>query len=273
MTDSDPRLLNRYDRQTFGPGLEGWLYEYTNREPLTRTGGVASGLEIGVQLRGGWTHKGSRSGKRLYEAGTIHKISVGEFYDVSFQARAEKGVQVGFIFYPEEVAAYRQLDGQLCFAPGAALTDPGFLSFCNDLRQEVDGGRPVSQSQVFSEVDRFIQANCQLLPTDPILAAKRELDRHFARPLYLAQLAEVAGMHPTTFARSFARRFGRTPINYRLNMRITMAGRLTWSRPELGIPAIAHEVGFEDLAFFHRAFRKTFGMTPAVFGRRSRGLQ
>jgi AraC-like DNA-binding protein len=52
-------------------------------------------------------------------------------------------------------------------------------------------------------------------------------------------------------------------------MRLNEAVRLSWSRPELSIRAIADKVGFDDLSYFHRVFMQEFGMTPAQIGRRA----
>ncbi|MFO0576412.1 MAG: helix-turn-helix domain-containing protein [Polyangia bacterium] len=278
-------LQNRYTRLMLAPGLVGWIYEYRNRETLHKNGAVATGLELGVQLRGEWRHRGSLTPERLYGPGAIHTISPSETYDLSFSATGEVGVQVGFILYPDEVGEYARLPGELRFAPGAATEDPRFLALCRELHHLLEpesAGPPAADltlplplplplpliDQVQGEVRRFIERSCELLPHDPLLLAKRELERNLAQPLYLHHLAEVAGMHPTTFSRRFAQRIGLTPIRYRLLLRLNEAARLTWARADLSIPAIASAVGFDDPVYFYRAFKQQFGMTPAQYGRR-----
>lgn len=274
-------LQNRYTRLTLAPGLVGWIYEYRNRETLHKNSAVATGLELGVQLRGEWRHRGSLTPERLYGPGSIHTISPSESYDLSFSAAGEVGVQVGFILYPGEVAEYARLPGELRFAPGAATEDARFFSLCRELHHllepesagapAADLALPLSPSligQVQGEVRRFVDRSCALLPHDPLLLAKRELEQNLAQPLYLHHLAEVAGMHPTTFSRRFAQRIGMTPIRYRLLLRLNEAARLTWARPDLTIPAIASAVGFDDPVYFYRAFKQQFGLTPALYGRR-----
>ena len=273
-------LQNRYTRLMLAPGLVGWIYEYRNRETLHKNGAVATGLEMGVQLRGEWRHRGSLTPERLYGPGSIHTISPSESYDLSFSAAGEVGVQVGFILYPGEVGEYGELPGELRFVPGAATEDARFLALCRELHHLLEPESeepPVADlalpspliGQVQGEVRRFIERSCELVPHDPLLLAKRELERNLAQPLYLHHLAEVAGMHPTTFSRRFAQRIGLTPIRYRLLLRLNEAARLTWARGDLSIPAIASAVGFDDPVYFYRAFKQQFGMTPAQYGRRA----
>jgi AraC-like DNA-binding protein len=281
--DTSLYLQNRYTRLMLAPGLVGWIYEYGNRERLHKDSAVATGLEMGVQLRGEWRHRGSLTPERLYGPGSIHTISPSETYDLSYAAAGEVGVQVGFILYPDDVAEYAALAGELRFAPGAATEDPRFLALCRELHHllcsapaATGGPAPADLrlsaplvGQVDREVRRFVDRSCELLPHDPLLLAKRELERNLAQPLYLHHLAEVAGMHPTTFSRRFAQRIGMTPIRYRLLLRLNEAARLTWARSDLSIPAIANEVGFDDPVYFYRAFKQQFGMTPAQYGRRA----
>jgi transcriptional regulator GlxA family with amidase domain len=102
-------------------------------------------------------------------------------------------------------------------------------------------------------------------PSDRLFAVKREIDRNPHAPLYVAQLAELASMHPETFTRAFARRFGVTPIRYRLQRRLLEAAHLLINEPHMLVSEVAIRVGFEDLRFFHRSFRGRCGVSPAAY--------
>lgn len=80
MSDERGRAHNRYDRAVVGGGVVGWVYEYRNTDPIHKRG-VATGLELGVQLRGDWLHRGRRTDARLYGPGTVHVISPAETYE------------------------------------------------------------------------------------------------------------------------------------------------------------------------------------------------
>lgn len=263
-------LQNRYTRFTLMPGIIGWIYEYVNRETIHKRDAIATGLELGVQLRSDWRQRGSRTAERLYGPGEIHTISPAETYDLSFSGAGSAGRQVGFILYPGELSEYAGQPGDLQFATGAAMRDERLHSFCRELYEYIGPYESLGQLAVqgAQEVRRYIEQNCEFVPRDPLLAAKLEIERNIAQPLYLRHIAEVAGMHPTTFSRHFAQRIGMPPIRYRLLLRLNEAARLTWAAPTLQIPEIAHRVGFDDPVYFHRAFKRHFGVTPAQYGRR-----
>jgi AraC-like DNA-binding protein len=268
MSTTGPVSLNRYDRFELGTGVVGWIYEYFNEAPVARQDAMATGLEIGVQLRGEWLHDGARAGWGLFGPGTVHVISPAERYSLECRARGgESGLQVGFIAYPDEICGLCPEHAELAFVRRPVLDRP-LLDLCRALQDEAARGRPFPVEQARSEILRWARANVELTEPDPLIRAKKSIDQSFVAPLYLQHLADEAGMDPILFSRRFARRFGLPPIAYRLRLRLNEAARLTWARPDLEVRDIQTTVGFEDSAYFHRAFLKEFGMTPAAYGRR-----
>lgn len=257
-------IQNRYDRTVLGDGALGWIYEYGNLEAIHKRDALATGLELGVQLRGAWKHSGTRTGARVYGPGTVHVISPAERYDLSCQAtRHETGLQVGFIVYPDELEGFAPADADVVFTSRASL-DRRFHDFCRAFAEEA-----LPSAQARDEVLRWVRAHVEIVPPDPLVVAKRAIDRSYAQPLYLKHLAEIAGMRSAVvFSRKFAARFGITPIAYRIKLRLNEAARLTWARPDLPISEIAAMVGFEDESYFHKAFVAEHGLRPAAYGRR-----
>jgi AraC-like DNA-binding protein len=269
MPTDGTRLANRYDRAEHGAGILGWVYEYVNVAPIHRRDGMATGLELGVQLAGDWFHRGTRTGEHLYGPRTVHVISPAERYDLMVAARSgEPGLQVGFILYPELVAELAAGGEELAFGRDVEL-DASFYEFCRAYAAANDRGAELPDDQVRDELLRFTRARLELLPRDPLSQAKHEIDATYNRPLYLEHLAGAVGLHPRTFARRFARRYGQTPIAYRLRLRLNEAARLSWAAPSLTVREIAEHVGFEDLPYFHRTFVAEFGVTPTAYGRRA----
>ena len=104
--------------------------------------------------------------------------------------------------------------------------------------------------------------------TDLLLTAKAALEQSFEKDLLIEEFAAIAKMHPDTFSRKFKRRFGVSPVTYRVQCRLNHAAQLACMRPDLTIRQIAKMSGFHHFSYFHRLFQKHFGVTPAVYGGR-----
>ena len=96
--------------------------------------------------------------------------------------------------------------------------------------------------------------------------AREYIDAHFARALQLADVASVAGLHPSSLARAFKRRFEMTPWQYQRRRQIdwVKAELLRSDRP---ISMIALDAGFADHSHLTRAFRSMEGVAPSSLRR------
>jgi AraC-like DNA-binding protein len=111
-------------------------------------------------------------------------------------------------------------------------------------------------------------------PVDELAPSAKDLERtsevtqfieeNYASHLTLAQLAEVAGLSPFHFVRSFRAVTGSSPYRYVVQLRLReAAARLI--RTDLPITDIAFGVGFGDLSQFIRTFRAASGLSPGHF--------
>jgi AraC family transcriptional regulator len=82
--------------------------------------------------------------------------------------------------------------------------------------------------------------------------------------LTLDVMAEVTGMNPFHFARTFRRQFGETPHRYVLRRRIERAKRLL-SESETPLVEIALTCGFASQSHFTSTFRRQVGVTPSQY--------
>ena len=263
----DLRAVTHYDRREHGRGIVSWVYDYWNREAALHAG-VATGIELGVQVRGDWEHTGRSSGSSLVGVGEAHHIDVGESYAVRFDARKAKGTQVGFAIYLDELDEGVVDVGpkhELRFVDHSARVDARFLDLCRAL----DADRELPSEDVRREVLTHVLRRSDVVPRDAIALGKHEIEAFFDRELRIEHIAETAGIHPTTFSRKFKARYGLSPVSYRTRWRLFNAGRLLWSRHDLSIREVAEQSGMADMPYFYRGFQKTFGSTPAIYRERS----
>lgn len=98
---------------------------------------------------------------------------------------------------------------------------------------------------LFINVLKFMYANCN-----------RDID--------LEELANVAHMERTAFAKKFKSMYKITPINYLYSIRLSRSLDLLMSY-DLPITSIAQMIGFKRSTAFASSFARTFGMTPTEY--------
>lgn len=97
------------------------------------------------------------------------------------------------------------------------------------------------------------------------LTAFRELvDMHYRVHWPLAQYAAELGMTPATLGRLCQEHLGMTPMNV-INARLVLEAKRMLGHSSLNVKAIAHELGFADVGYFSRFFRKQAGVSPSGF--------
>ena len=90
------------------------------------------------------------------------------------------------------------------------------------------------------------------------------IHQHFADPLSLADLADIAALSPSGLHRTFRRHTGQTVGQYLIRLRIGRACTLL-SSGAMPIGTVAGEVGYDSLANFNRQFKALKGTTPRAY--------
>jgi AraC-like DNA-binding protein len=84
---------------------------------------------------------------------------------------------------------------------------------------------------------------------------------HRFQKITLAEVAEEAHLSKEAFCRFFKLRTRKTFTDYLLHLRINEAQKLL-QETDLSISEIGYRVGFENLSYFNRSFKRIAGMTP-----------
>jgi transcriptional regulator GlxA family with amidase domain len=92
---------------------------------------------------------------------------------------------------------------------------------------------------------------------------------HLAEPLSVGDMADLANLSTSAFARQFRDVTGRPPHQFLKEMRLSHARELV-AEGDLTVTRISREVGYASVSQFISAFRSRFGMTPARVQQHSR---
>lgn len=110
---------------------------------------------------------------------------------------------------------------------------------------------------------------------EEVRRAQDWLFRNFKQEVSVDGLAAQVGMSPRNFTRRFTAATGQSPLGYLHRLRIDAARHLLETRGK-SIADVGAAVGYGDLGFFRRLFKRHTGAAPlayrARFGPRRRGL-
>lgn len=101
-----------------------------------------------------------------------------------------------------------------------------------------------------------------------VAASVARVQREWARPHRLEELATAAGMCVAHYSTLFRRHTGFAPIDFLIRRRVQQACRLL-DTTKLSVREIAEQVGYADAYYFTRCFRRVMGCAP----RRYREIQ
>lgn len=90
------------------------------------------------------------------------------------------------------------------------------------------------------------------------------IQQNLSSPITLPQLAAMCNISKSYLHRLFKKHLKTTPIYYINHTRITAAKSLLIAT-DYSIKSIADSIGFEDVAYFSRVFKKLTGVTPSAF--------
>ncbi len=99
---------------------------------------------------------------------------------------------------------------------------------------------------------------------NPILHVKRHIDEHYADAISAEDLAAMSHFSRGHLFRAFKKSFHISPLAYQQDLRFEAAQRLL-RFTSLRCYEIAQRVGYSNVYYFHRQFKKRTGMTPTQY--------
>ncbi|WP_256759707.1 helix-turn-helix domain-containing protein [Cohnella sp. WQ 127256] len=94
---------------------------------------------------------------------------------------------------------------------------------------------------------------------------KNYLDTRYMDNIALTDVAERFGVNASYLGRVFKRKFGHSPIDYLIQVRLAKAKQLIREKPRLFFKDIAEMVGYNDPFYFSKLFKQWTGQTPREF--------
>ncbi len=90
------------------------------------------------------------------------------------------------------------------------------------------------------------------------------IQKNYSKEISLNQLADLTGLTPSYFSALFKKEMGITISNYLINYRLDIAQNKLQTT-QLSISEIADSVGYPDVKYFSRIFKKKTNLTPSKF--------
>ena len=97
-----------------------------------------------------------------------------------------------------------------------------------------------------------------------IAPALNWLNKNYQKAFSSEYLAELCDLSQSQLRRLFKSLLGKTPMEYRNDLRITAAAGMLLSG-DFNVSEVAFAVGFEDIYAFSHAFKKVMGVSPSRF--------
>ena len=102
------------------------------------------------------------------------------------------------------------------------------------------------------------------IETRPIRTTKQYIQEHYHEPLKLEEISKMVGFNSTYFSGLFKKETGKNFSDYLMEVRFNRAKELLIEE-DMPIADIAEEVGYCDLKYFSKIFKREMGINPSKF--------
>jgi len=114
-----------------------------------------------------------------------------------------------------------------------------------------------------AEIQRLKEAKA-LREMRPITEAKHYIQQHYQEALRLEDVSTAVGFNATYFSTLFKKETGQNFMDYLTELRVSKAKELLCGE-ELSVQDVAEQVGYRDLKYFSRLFKKLTGVSPSDY--------
>jgi AraC-like DNA-binding protein len=195
-------------------------------------------------------------------AGLVEKGDVASYFslyipsDLMSQAMRDCFAASALPYFGDPVVLDRRLTGKLegfiaSLKRGSLELETHYLSFLGEL------------------IGRYADSKFSLptLKEEPraVQEAREYLHTNVERDVTLAELASIVNLNRSYLIRAFKKTTGLPPHAYFLQLKLSEAKRRLVRGA--AISEVALEIGFADQSHFSRAFKNTFGLTPAQYAK------
>jgi len=104
----------------------------------------------------------------------------------------------------------------------------------------------------------------QIDPNNPLSYVVSYIRANISEKIQVDELSEKACMSRTSFYRAFKREFNLSPLDFILKEKIKKAKYLL-SESKASISEVCYQLGFSDLNYFGRQFKKAEGISPTQY--------
>ncbi len=94
--------------------------------------------------------------------------------------------------------------------------------------------------------------------------AREYIEENFSAEISAKELSAMCNMSETSLRRKFREYIGQPPLDYQIGLRIRKARELLLER-KYNVSEVGRTVGFEDVNYFSRIFKKRVGVSPQTY--------
>ena len=120
---------------------------------------------------------------------------------------------------------------------------------------------------MFSRVEPTLAEEGREKSLDKMKRILRRIEVDYGKPLSIKEMAEFSGFSESHFMKFFKNHMGVPFVSYLNDYRLTLAARALAEGQE-DVLTVAMDVGFSNVSYFNRLFKKKFRMTPLEYRKR-----